>query len=144
RTPHTNVGDSEHPGGMQAYCSASAHSSPDQGQLSSEFWRNVEFKTGNGVNGKRYAQLTGCINPSTLDRINANDGGGQYDSSGGVGGNGNPEGSACEGYNHYVELLEPAGPRACIRCCDDPADCPTTMDTSGCPNVIPGNYFDCA
>lgn len=30
-------------------------------------------------------------------------------------------------YNHYVELLEPAGPRACIRCCDDPADCPTNM-----------------
>jgi len=71
-------------------------------------------------------------------------------------------------YNHYVELLEPAGPRACIRCCDDPDDCPTHMgqfvpfvlkqklrveptrsllllnkDTEGCPNVIPGNYFDC-
>jgi hypothetical protein len=30
-------------------------------------------------------------------------------------------------YNHYVELLEPGGPRACIRCCDDPDDCPTHM-----------------
>jgi hypothetical protein len=27
-------------------------------------------------------------------------------------------------YNHYVELIEPAGPRGCIRCCDDPDDCP--------------------
>jgi hypothetical protein len=26
-----------------------------------------------------------------------------------------------------VELLEPAGPRACIRCCDDPDDCPVHM-----------------
>jgi hypothetical protein len=26
-----------------------------------------------------------------------------------------------------VELLEPAGPRACIRCCDDADDCPTHM-----------------
>ena len=61
-----------------------------------------------------------------------------------------------------MELLEPAGPRACIRCCQDPADCPTNMgkvlrpellffffnwvfliDTQGCPAVIPGNYFNC-
>ena len=63
-----------------------------------------------------------------------------------------------------MELLEPAGPRACIRCCQDPADCPTDKgklpqvdyclfsfffewrsfsDTDGCPAVIPGNYFDC-
>ena len=27
-------------------------------------------------------------------------------------------------YNHYVELVEPAGPRACIKCCDNPVDCP--------------------
>jgi hypothetical protein len=30
-------------------------------------------------------------------------------------------------FKHYVELLEPAGPRACIRCCDDADDCPTTQ-----------------
>lgn len=27
-------------------------------------------------------------------------------------------------FNHYVELVEPGGPRACIRCCDDFNDCP--------------------
>jgi hypothetical protein len=64
-------------------------------------------------------------------------------------------------YNHYVELVEPGGNRACIKCCDDPADCPldrgTTVsfivscpaltvriDTQGCQSVIPGNYFDCS
>ncbi|KAF9460330.1 hypothetical protein BDZ94DRAFT_1169905 [Collybia nuda] len=142
--PHTNIGDSEHPGGMKTYCSPAGRYSSQQGQLPAEFWRNVAFKTGNGKNGGRYAQLTGCIRPELLSRLNPNDGGGQYDSSGGVGGRGNPEGSKCLGYNHYVELVEPAGPRACIKCCDDPADCPTNKDTQGCPAVISGNYFDCA
>ncbi|KAF7377952.1 putative allergen protein [Mycena sanguinolenta] len=76
RTAHTNIGDSEHPGGMQSYCSASAHSSPSQGTLPGNFWRNVAFKSGNGKNGKKYAQLTGCINASSLDRLNPHDGGG--------------------------------------------------------------------
>jgi len=42
--------------------------------------------------------VTGCINTSTLDRLNPGDGGGQYDSSGGAGGKGNPIGSKCTGY----------------------------------------------
>jgi len=143
RDAHTNIGDSEHPGGTTSYCSAAAKTSELQGTLSSDFWSNVDFTEGQGVNGERYAQLTGCIRPETLDRINPNDAGGQYDSSGGQDGQGNPVDSVCTGYNHYVELLEPAGPRACIRCCIDPADCPTNKDTQGCPAVIPGNYFDC-
>ncbi|KAH8810504.1 hypothetical protein DL96DRAFT_1627373 [Flagelloscypha sp. PMI_526] len=145
RTPHTNVGDSEHPGGMQTYCSPSGHFDASQGTLPGDFWKDgqVEFKVGNGKNGGRTVQLTGCINSANVDRLNADDAGGQYDSSGGVGGQGNPQGSACLGYNHYVELVEPRGPRACIKCCDDPADCPVNIDTSGCPAVIPGNYFTC-
>ena len=87
--------------------------------------------------------VTGCIRSDKLDRLNPSDAGGQYDSSGGVSGMGNPQGSICLGYNHYVELVEPRGPRACIKCCDDPNDCPTNKDTQGCPTVIPGNYFDC-
>ncbi|KAJ6461044.1 hypothetical protein C8R45DRAFT_1220939 [Mycena sanguinolenta] len=142
-TAHTNIGDSEHPGGMQSYCSASAHSDPSQGELPAGFWRNVALKSGAGKNGGRYAQLTGCINPALVDRLNPHDGGGQYDSSGGAGGRGNPQGSVCTGYKHYVELVEPSGNRACIKCCDDPADCPTNKDTQGCPAVIPGNYFNC-
>ncbi|KAH9043693.1 hypothetical protein EDB85DRAFT_711319 [Lactarius pseudohatsudake] len=143
RTPHTNVGDSEHPGGMKTYCTPAGRYDSRQGQLPADFWRNIEFKKGTGKNGGRFAQVTGCINPSHLSRLNPNDAGGQYDSSGGVGGKGNPQGSICLGYKHYVEILEPAGPRACLKCCDDPADCPTNKDTQGCPNVIQGNYFNC-
>ncbi|KAJ7589915.1 hypothetical protein C8J56DRAFT_825972 [Mycena floridula] len=143
RDPHTTIGDSEHPGGTKTYCSPSGKYSTTQGVLPADFWSNIAFKTGAGKNGARYAQLTGCIRPSHLDRLNANDGGGQYDSSGGVGGKGNPEGSVCLGYKHYVELVEPADNRACIKCCDDPADCPTNKDTAGCPQVISGNYFNC-
>ena len=145
---------------MKTYCSPAGRYSPQQGQLPSDFWSNVAFKSGKGKNGGRYAQrefphflsyhprltpkaVTGCIRPSHLSRLNPNDAGGQYDSSGGAGGHGNPAGSQCLGYKHYVELVEPRGPRACIKCCDDPADCPTNKDTQGCPNVIPGNYFNC-
>ncbi|KAF8915761.1 hypothetical protein CPB85DRAFT_401700 [Mucidula mucida] len=70
-----------------------------------------------------------------LEQLIPSDAGGQYDSSGGYRGQGNPQGSVCLGYNHYVE---PRGPRACIRCCDDPADCPTNKDTLGFSRVIEG------
>ena len=127
---------------MKTYCSPNGRYSSQQGQLPADFWSNVEFKTGKGKNGGRFAQracpkfhsilallhlvaVTGCIRPSHLSRLNPDDAGGQYDSSGGAGGQGNPQGSQCLGYKHYVELVEPAGPRACIKCCDDPADCPT-------------------
>ncbi|KAG6833106.1 hypothetical protein H0H87_011214 [Tephrocybe sp. NHM501043] len=97
RYAHTNIGDSEYPGGMKTYCSPAGRYSSQQGQLPAEFWRDVEFKTGKGKNGGRYAQLTGCINPGLLSRLNPDDGGGQYDSSGGAGGLGNPQGSKCLG-----------------------------------------------
>lgn len=32
-------------------------------------------------------------------------------------------------YKHYVELVEPAGRRACIKCCDNPSDCPVNKGT---------------
>ncbi|QRV96949.1 hypothetical protein RhiJN_24968 [Ceratobasidium sp. AG-Ba] len=143
RNAHTDIGDSEHPGGMKTYCSSAGRYSDSQGTLPDNFWSNVDFKTGTSDSGGRFAQLTGCIRPSTLDRLNPNDGGGQYDSSGGDGGQGNPQGSVCLGYNHYVELVEPGNNRACIKCCDNFDDCPVNMDTSGCPAVIQGNYFDC-
>ncbi|KDR78653.1 hypothetical protein GALMADRAFT_244124 [Galerina marginata CBS 339.88] len=143
RNPHTNIGDSEAPGGMKTYCSPAGRYSPDQGQLPPDFWSNVAFTSGTSSRGARFAQLTGCIRPEKLSRLNPNDGGGQYDSSGGAGGQGNPQGSKCLGYNHYVELVEPGDRRACIKCCDNFDDCPVNMDTAGCPQVIPGNYFDC-
>ena len=49
--------------------------------------------------------VTGCINSSHLDRLNPNDAGGQYDSSGGANGQGNPQGSICLGYVLTLPLL---------------------------------------
>ncbi|KAH8828710.1 hypothetical protein DL96DRAFT_1526488 [Flagelloscypha sp. PMI_526] len=133
----TKIGDSEHPGGMKTYCSPDGrYDNALQGQLPDDFWRKVAFKKGNAP-GKRFAQLTGCIKAWRLSRLNLQDQGGQYSSSG------NPKGSKCLGYKHYVELVEPAQNRACIKCCDDPKDCPTNLPTKGCPAVIKGDYFDC-
>lgn len=156
RHAHTDIGDSEFPGGMKTYCSPSGRSDPKQGQLPGDFWSNVAFKTGLGPKGKKYAQresliissnsrhwlnvvpsVTGCIRPAKLDRLNVNDGGGQYDSSGGAGGLGNPKGSVCLGYKHYVELVEPGAKRACIKCCDDFKDCPLHLGES-IYNFLPG------
>ncbi|ELU36772.1 hypothetical protein AG1IA_09202 [Rhizoctonia solani AG-1 IA] len=135
RIAGATVGESETPGGMQAFCSPSAYTDPSQGQLPGNFWRSVTLERGSGGSGQQYVQCKSSYH--------GRDGGGQYDSSGGDGGRGNPEGSVCEGYNHYVELLEPGSGRACIRCCQDTNDCPLSMDTSGCPAVIPGNYDGC-
>jgi len=138
--PHTNIGDSENgSGGATTYCTSSADEAV--GVIPPNFWTSVTLgrPPGNGD----IIQLTGCIDPTSLDRLNPDDGGGQYDSSGGDDGHGNPAGSECIGYNHYVELIEPASKRACIRCCNDPSDCIITMDTSGCPVVIPGDYGNC-
>ncbi|KIO31509.1 hypothetical protein M407DRAFT_241762 [Tulasnella calospora MUT 4182] len=141
RNKKTDIGDSEQPGGMKTYCSKPTSSL--QGTFASNFWKKVTLKQGKGKNGKDYIQLTGCINTTTCDRLNPSDGGGQYDSSGGSGGKGNPQDSQCTGYASYVELIEPADNRACIRCCQDKADCPTNKDTQGCPAVIPGTYTGC-
>jgi hypothetical protein len=47
--------------------------------------------------------VTGCIRPELVDRLNTDDAGGQYDSSGGDNGQGNPAGSVCLGY--VIEML---------------------------------------
>jgi hypothetical protein len=47
--------------------------------------------------GLMEGSVTGCIDPAVLDRLNSEDAGGQYDSSGGSNGAGNPAGSVCAG-----------------------------------------------
>ena len=56
RDAHTNIGDSEHPGGMKTYCTPAGRYPSQQGQLPANFWSNIEFKSGKGKNGGRYAQ----------------------------------------------------------------------------------------
>jgi hypothetical protein len=54
RDAHTNIGDSEQPGGTTSYCSADAKYSDEQGELASKFWSDVAFISGE-MSG-RYAQ----------------------------------------------------------------------------------------
>ncbi|KAG9006755.1 hypothetical protein FRB90_009765 [Tulasnella sp. 427] len=139
-----DIGTSEEsPGNTQTMCTY-PYNATLQGTIPPGFFRSISFAKGIGITGQPYVQLTGCVVPQMVDRLNPADSGGQYDSNGGVTLQGNPIGSGCLGYASYVQLIEPAGPRACIRCCIDPVDCNVTLDTSGCPTVIPGNYFDCA
>lgn len=81
----------------------------------------MDYTEGQGVNGQAYVQrmffvplyhhlcfmndglVTGCIRPETLDRINPDDAGGQYDSSGGKDGQGNPAESVCTGYVSFAD-----------------------------------------
>ena len=56
REMHTDTGDSEHPGGMKTYCTEAGAYDPSQGLLAPNFWRSVEFQTGYGPNGGRFAQ----------------------------------------------------------------------------------------
>lgn len=56
RDPSTNIGDSEHTGGMKTYCSPAGRYDNAQGQLPSDFWSNVAFASGTGPTGQRYAQ----------------------------------------------------------------------------------------
>ena len=43
----------------------------------------------------------------------------------------------------YVQLIEPAQNRFCIRCCVNNSDCPHTNDTKGCEVAIPGTRPAC-
>jgi len=135
--PHTTIAESQAPFGVWSRCDPAATKTQAQMLMPSDFWSKVAFKSGDKT-GKRFAQLTGCIRPHTLDRLVPTDPGGQYTESQ----SGEIE---CVGYNHFVEIVEPAKKRACIKCCDDPADCQKSSKVHPhCPKVIPGKYFNCA
>ncbi|KAG9009465.1 hypothetical protein FRB94_014250 [Tulasnella sp. JGI-2019a] len=137
RIPGMPIAVSGPSGATQSYCN---HPTGGQGQMPPNFWTPT-LRANQGIHGGPYVQLTGCINPGALG-LNSNDPGGQYNSNGRFGEPGNPRGSACAGYAHYIERIEPANRRACIRCCQDPADCPINPEAA-CPAIIPGNYPGC-
>ncbi|KAG9085403.1 hypothetical protein FRC06_003630 [Ceratobasidium sp. 370] len=56
RDTKTNIGDSERPGGMKTYCSPNGRYDNEQGKFPSNFWSNVEFKSGKSGRGARFAQ----------------------------------------------------------------------------------------
>ncbi|KAI0641410.1 hypothetical protein C8Q79DRAFT_990724 [Trametes meyenii] len=85
-----------------------------------------------------YIQVTGCLDvgKSSLD---SSDTGGQFDVR-------FPNGAQCSfgGYGaSFVQLVEPAANRFCLRCCssgDDQVNCNSHQDRAGCQTAIPGTY----
>ncbi|KAI0687575.1 hypothetical protein C8Q76DRAFT_803516 [Earliella scabrosa] len=85
-----------------------------------------------------YIQVTGCLDTSksTLDPT---DEGGQFDVR-------YPDGAQCSfgGYGaSFIQLVEPALNRFCLRCCsahDDQVNCNSHQDRAGCETAIPGTY----
>lgn len=142
---HTDIGVAEGTG-TKTYCTAKARwDKTAQGQLPADWFSDAKFVVYNSAKtGKQIRQISGCINASHLSRINPSDEGGQFDSSG-AGNNGVPRDSFCimPGNNvrgFYVQQIEPAQNRMCIRCCIDNSDCDHTKDTQGCEVALPGYY----
>ncbi|KAI9251942.1 hypothetical protein BDA99DRAFT_521597 [Phascolomyces articulosus] len=79
-----------------------------------------------------YSQVTGRID-RTKYQLKASDGGGQYDDK-------NELGSTCNGYGHWVNLVEPSDNIFCIRCCKNSSDCNLGRSEYGCQRVVPGDY----
>ncbi|KAF8317402.1 hypothetical protein DL93DRAFT_564083 [Clavulina sp. PMI_390] len=142
--PDTPIGVAEG-SGTKTYCTAAGRwDLAAQGQLPSDFFSDAKYVEYSGANGGLIRQITGCINASHLSRLDPTDEGGQFDSSG-QGNNGVPTDSFCilPGNNvrgFYVQQIEPAENRFCLRCCADNDDCPHTNDTKGCEVAIPGYY----
>ncbi|KAB5589351.1 putative effector protein [Ceratobasidium theobromae] len=96
RDAFSNIGDAQRPGGSKSYCTSKGRFDDVQGRIHANFWSHVEFKNGTGDSGGRQVQLTGCIQPEALDRLNPDDVGEAYTSTGPTG-RGNPRGSKCLG-----------------------------------------------
>ncbi|KAF9130011.1 hypothetical protein BGW39_003572 [Mortierella sp. 14UC] len=110
-----------------AFCTSPSSSAPGAKLFPEGFIQSANFASGNG-----YVQITGKIDSSKYS-LSSEDRGGQYDIKA-------PVGSACAGYNHYVNLIEPHLNTMCIRCCKEKKDCNTGKSTYGCAYVIPGDY----
>ncbi|KAH8549251.1 hypothetical protein BGW37DRAFT_535137 [Umbelopsis sp. PMI_123] len=79
-----------------------------------------------------YSQVTGRID-RTKYGLSASDGGGQMDNLD------LPDGT-CNGYKHFVNLIEPDAQLYCIRCCQDSSDCNLGRSQYGCEDIVPGDY----
>ncbi|KAG0049201.1 hypothetical protein BGZ83_005977 [Gryganskiella cystojenkinii] len=112
-----------------AFCTNPDAKAPGAKIFPEGFIKSAIFASGNG-----YVQITGQID-RTKYSLSDNDQGGQYDIRA-------PVGSACAGYNHYVNLIEPHSNTYCIRCCKEKSDCNTGKSTYGCAFIVPGDYSD--
>jgi hypothetical protein len=90
------------------------------------------IKSAHYASTSTYAQVTGRID-RTKYSLKASDGGGQYD-------NKDIHGVTCNGWNYFVNLIEPDANVFCIRCCKSQSDCKLGISTHGCEAIVPGNY----
>ncbi|KAI0063809.1 hypothetical protein BV25DRAFT_1914881 [Artomyces pyxidatus] len=85
-----------------------------------------------------WIQVTGCLDANKF-HLDPSDKGGQFDVR-------FPNGAQCTfgGYGaSFIELVEPALNRFCLRCCaaeNDQINCNSHLDRAGCDNAVPGVY----
>jgi hypothetical protein len=70
--------------------------------------------TAHYLRNSTYVQITGFFDRTKYD-LGETDGGGQYDNHA----HGKPVGAQCQGYNYFVNMIEPDIERFCIRCCQN-------------------------
>ncbi|KAG6856974.1 hypothetical protein H0H87_011363 [Tephrocybe sp. NHM501043] len=119
-----------------AYCSPHTDSPGCDGNMFSNSF--IMAATYSESNDGAWIQVTGCMDPSKF-HLDPNDAGGQFDVR-------YPNGAQCTfgGYGaSFIELVEPALGRFCIRCCasaNDQINCNSHQDRMGCITAIPGTY----
>ncbi|KAI0312704.1 hypothetical protein OF83DRAFT_1066790 [Amylostereum chailletii] len=118
-----------------SYCSPSSSEPHCQNKMQDGFIVAAAMQT---ADDGSYIQITGCLNPAN-SLLDASDHGGQLDVR-------FPNGAQCTfgGYGaSFIELVEPALNRFCIRCCasaNDQTNCNSHQDRLGCETAIPGTY----
>ncbi|KAH8985763.1 hypothetical protein EDB86DRAFT_2809999 [Lactarius hatsudake] len=119
----------------QSFCTPGSSSGGCQNIMSDGFITASAFQR---AEDNSWIQVTGCLDPSKMS-MDPNDTGGQLDTR-------FPNGARCtfgEDGASFIELVEPALNRFCIRCCstaNDQVNCNSHRDRLGCENAIPGTY----
>lgn len=132
-TPGELVSDAEN--NAKSFCTPESSSYPCTNKMPDGFITAAALAS---ANDKSWIQVTGCID-STKFHLDPSDAGGQFDVR-------FPNGAQCTFGGRrasFIELVEPALNRFCLRCCSTPNDqinCNSHRDRSGCENAIPGTY----
>ncbi|EIW54741.1 uncharacterized protein TRAVEDRAFT_95504, partial [Trametes versicolor FP-101664 SS1] len=131
--PGELISDAESDG--VAYCTPDSASPACGKRVAEGFIRAAAVTTSDDG---AYIQVTGCLDASKSS-LDPSDTGGQFDVR-------FPNGAQCAygGYGaSFIQLVEPAANRFCLRCCNKPDDqinCNSHQDRAGCQTAILGTY----
>lgn len=123
----TNAVLSDYEWNSEAYCMGSTPKATNANKLADGFVLSSHY-----VITDEYVQVTGQIDPAKAGLI-PTDEGGQCDIAA-------PKGSSCDGWQYYVNLIEPANNIFCMRCCNDQVNCNRGISQKGCARIVPGDY----